>query len=233
MKRLVQTRLERFQSFSQASTQSLSNPSSESMRFHVHRNLRLSNIGFGAYRLKSPEPLIAALNCGIHLIDTAPNFEKGKSECIIGDVLKDRFEAKISDRDQLCIVTKSGYLDASCRWLNKIDSADTGKGHFHSLDPISIEADLTQSLQRLRVEFVDVLMLNNPERMMLDSRQRRSSTQMEDMIFKAFQHLGKEVERGMNRVFRLTCEQVESNHLEFAQTQWQIHYWTIMFLSLD
>ena len=80
-----------------------------------------------------------AIDGGINLFDTAPNYANTKSECILGKALEDK-------RDSVVLVSKFGHTpegpkEFSVDWFWK-----------------SLEA----SLDRLRTDYLDVLLLHNP-----------------------------------------------------------------------
>jgi aryl-alcohol dehydrogenase-like predicted oxidoreductase len=127
---------------------------------HPHRiHQAVSEIGFGAWQLNNPsfhttteEEAVAlvhrALDEGVTLFDTAPNYGEGNSERTLGIALK-------NVRDKVFINTKFGH------------SATGG------LD-FSVEAlatSLEGSLSRLDTDYVDGLILHNPGIELLDGRQ--------------------------------------------------------------
>ena len=113
--------------------------------------LEVSEIGFGAWQLCNSdswggmdEPTALrlvdeAIDGGINLFDTAPNYADTKSERILGRALQNK-------RDKVILVSKFGHTpegpkDFSVDWFWK-----------------SLEA----SLGRLRTDYLDVLLLHNP-----------------------------------------------------------------------
>ena len=113
--------------------------------------LEVSEIGYGAWQLcnsdswggmddKTALRLIdAAIDGGINLFDTAPNYAATRSESILGRALR-------SKRDQVVLVSKFGHTpegpkEFSVDWFWK-----------------SLEA----SLGRLQTDYLDVLLLHNP-----------------------------------------------------------------------
>lgn len=119
--------------------------------FYRHaQGLRLSSAGIGTY-LGEPsdskdaayeESIRAAIEGGVNLIDTASNYRGGRSERVIGRVLKGR------SREELVVCTKAGY---------RLD------GPGHSLDPAFLGDCLRGSRESLGVDRVDVFYLHNPE----------------------------------------------------------------------
>jgi aryl-alcohol dehydrogenase-like predicted oxidoreductase len=87
--------------------------------------------------------ILEAIDGGIDLFDTAPNYAESKSECILGEVLRDR-------RDEVVLVSKFGHTpegpkEFSVNWF------------WESLE---------SSLRRLQTDYLDVLLLHNPPREM-------------------------------------------------------------------
>jgi aryl-alcohol dehydrogenase-like predicted oxidoreductase len=119
--------------------------------------LKISEIGFGAWAIgeawwgKQPEnesidALHKALDVGVNFIDTAAGYGDGKSERIIGQVLKDR-------REDVIVATKtppadgpwppSPYCDADDRYSEKY-----------------IRQNIEERLRNLNTDCIDVLQLH-------------------------------------------------------------------------
>ena len=113
--------------------------------------LEVSEIGFGAWQLCNSDSwgsmddqtalrlIDAAVDGGINLFDTAPNYAATKSERILGKALKGR-------RDKAVLVSKFGHTpegpkEFSVDWFWK---------------------SLEESLNRLQTDYLDVLLLHNP-----------------------------------------------------------------------
>ena len=113
--------------------------------------LEVSEIGFGAWQLcngdswggmddRTAHRLIhEAIDGGINLFDTAPNYADTKSERILGEALKNK-------RDNVVLVSKFGHTPEG----PKVFSVDW---FWESLEA---------SLGRLRTDYLDVLLLHNP-----------------------------------------------------------------------
>ena len=108
-----------------------------------------ARFGFGCYRISDNVPeheeaLRYALSLGIDVVDTSHNYTNGGSERLVGRVLKERSEnaehPQGANAKRPLVITKLAYADN--------DTLDT---HF------------TESLMRLKTQFVDVLLLHNPE----------------------------------------------------------------------
>jgi aryl-alcohol dehydrogenase-like predicted oxidoreductase len=85
-----------------------------------------------------------AIDAGITSLDTANGYAGGKSEEIIGSLIKGR-------RDQLILATKAG-----------IYRGDAGDAPL--LSPVGLRRSLTASLRRLDVDTVDIFYLHQPDR---------------------------------------------------------------------
>ncbi len=113
--------------------------------------LDVSEISFGAWQLGNDdswektsgdlaERLVhAALESGINLFDTAPNYGGGESERLLGEALAGR-------RGEVVLVSKFGHRVGGPK--------DFSVGRF--------DDGLDASLERLRTDYLDVLLLHNP-----------------------------------------------------------------------
>jgi len=118
--------------------------------------LRVSAVGFGAWQLNNPawggpdegasiDLVQAALDAGCNFFDTAPGYGGGASEQLLGKALKGR-------REQAVLCTKYGHADPQ-----QADFSAAG-----------LRPSLEGSLRRLQTDHVDVLLLHNPPRDLLD-----------------------------------------------------------------
>lgn len=113
--------------------------------------LEVSEIGFGAWQLcnsyswaemdeQMAHRLVhEAVERGINLFDTAPNYAHTKSERVLGDALRGK-------RDRVVLVSKFGHTPEGPKEF-------TVDWFWSSLD---------ESLNRLRTDYLDVLLLHNP-----------------------------------------------------------------------
>ncbi|MEJ2720241.1 MAG: aldo/keto reductase [bacterium] len=119
--------------------------------------LDVSEVGFGAWQLGNTDAwggmndetalrLVArAIDGGINLFDTAPNYAATNSERLLG-------EALLGKRHSVILVSKFGHPPEG----DKNFAVDRFR---HSLDA---------SLKRLRTDYLDVLLLHNPDAAMYD-----------------------------------------------------------------
>jgi aryl-alcohol dehydrogenase-like predicted oxidoreductase len=145
------------------------------IRPFLRKEVLVSQLGIGTYRLHSSiqeheDALRVALQSGVNLIDTSTNYTLGGAESLIGKVLQDLGGESV--REQVVIVTKAGYIQGP--QLNKIRSLSAGEKLYddlvpyqddcwHCIQPEFLEDQLKQSLSRLKVKALDVLLLHNPE----------------------------------------------------------------------
>jgi aryl-alcohol dehydrogenase-like predicted oxidoreductase len=99
-----------------------------------------------------------AINNGIKVIDTAPNYYDGKSEIWIGNAISD---LPINLRDDLVLVTKAGQLsnpEIKSGIHNKLST-----NQYWCFDVKYFEYSISRSLDRLNIEKIDCLLIHNPE----------------------------------------------------------------------
>jgi len=113
--------------------------------------LEVSEIGFGGWQLCNDDSwggmdtptahrlIHAAVEGGINLFDTAPNYANTRSERVLGDALRGK-------REKVVLVSKFGHTPEG-RTLFTVD------WFWESLE---------SSLRRLRTDYLDVLLLHNP-----------------------------------------------------------------------
>ncbi|GJJ72291.1 uncharacterized protein EMPS_04648 [Entomortierella parvispora] len=173
------------------------------------RGLKLSKLGFGAYRVNGSQPshaaaLVKAIQSGVNVIDTSSHFGHGASETFIGNTLEEMFKQDKVKREQLVVVSKAGFiLPTTARFpdetLSNVDSfAKISEMSYHSIHPTYLESQITGSLERLKLDKLDIFMLNNPERMLGDRNLPGGfgKTRLYKEIAEAFKYLDQEVEKG-------------------------------------
>uniref|UniRef100_A0A7S0G4H3 NADP-dependent oxidoreductase domain-containing protein n=1 Tax=Rhodosorus marinus TaxID=101924 RepID=A0A7S0G4H3_9RHOD len=133
-----------------------------------------ARVGMGAYRLsndtqKHRRALETALVSGVQVIDTAASWGDGRSEQLIGEVLEELLsESKVS-REEVLIVSKGGYLEGfelrNRQQQNRIpqNAVPFSTEGLYSLDPEFLKSQISSSLQRLRTDYVDYYLIQNPE----------------------------------------------------------------------
>lgn len=151
--------------------------------FRQTQNLMVSSVGIGTY-LGQPNDstdasytaaIVAAVESGINVIDTAINYRLQRSERSVGTALRVLARKDIT-RDEIVVCTKGGYLtpDGSMpadpnryffeEYLQKgIFSAKEIAAGSHCMTARFLENQLGRSLKNLQVDCIDVYYLHNPE----------------------------------------------------------------------
>ena len=119
----------------------------------------VSRLGFGAWQLgnrnsrewgdpdQDPVRLVhAAIDAGITFFDTSPNYGNGASTDILGMALRDR-------RHAVVINSKFGHSPAGT-----------------SFAPADLRPSVEDSLRRLKTDYIDSLLLHNPDYALCDGR---------------------------------------------------------------
>jgi aryl-alcohol dehydrogenase-like predicted oxidoreductase len=121
--------------------------------------MHVSEIGLGAWQLANPDwglndrsealrIIQKSLEAGCNFFDTAPGYGEGRSEELLGEGLK-------HVRREVIICTKFSHY------------SDDGKRDFHAKN---IGPVLEGSFRGLQTDYVDILLLHNPPREMMDGR---------------------------------------------------------------
>lgn len=175
--------------------------------------LYASICGFGGYRIDNQnsshyQALQKAIISGINVIDTSSNYSDGASEKLIGNVIADLVKNDFINRDEIIVISKGGYLQGT-NLSSAIKRENTGKGFsevvkcspdlWHCISPDFLEDQITQSLNRLQLEKIDIYLLHNPEYFLtysLISDPERREREYYRRIKQAFIQLEKEVADG-------------------------------------
>jgi aryl-alcohol dehydrogenase-like predicted oxidoreductase len=151
--------------------------------FRETQRLVLSSLGIGTY-LGQPDgktdegytgAVVAAVENGINVIDTAINYRFQRSERSIGVALR-QLATKGIEREEIVLCTKGGYLtpdssmpaDPNEYFFHEyiqpgVFSAKDIAAGSHCMTPRFLKDQLGRSLKNLGVECVDVYYLHNPE----------------------------------------------------------------------
>jgi aryl-alcohol dehydrogenase-like predicted oxidoreductase len=156
--------------------------------FRQARELVLSSLGIGTYLGQPNEntdsgytaAIVAAIESGINVIDSAINYRLQRSERSVGTALKVLARKNFS-RDEIVVCTKGGYLtpDGSMpadpnryffeEYIQKgVFTAKDIAGGCHCIAARFLENQLGRSLKNLGVECVDIYYLHNPETQLSD-----------------------------------------------------------------
>jgi len=169
----------------------------------------VSSVGLGTYLGEASEAvddgyeraLVAGLEGGCNVVDTASNYRCGRSERIVGRALG---RAEV-DRSAVVVATKGGFLpfdgdqpDDPAAALRErfvddgpVDPADLVAGQ-HCIAPDFIDAMVDRSLDRLGVETVDCYYVHNPETQL----RTRSRAAVYDQLEATFERLERRVDAG-------------------------------------
>jgi uncharacterized protein len=174
--------------------------------------LLVSPVGFGGYRVRDDSPLhrralADALRGGVNLVDTSTNYGDGRSEALVGLVLQNLVQQGELRREHVVVVSKAGYLQgqnlarARARTPAFPEVVELGAELAHCIHPEFLRAQLDESLGRLGLERLDVLLLHNPEYFLEDAHARgvereAAREQYRARLRAAFEHLEAEVQRG-------------------------------------
>ncbi len=129
-------------------------------RFVKKFNMEVSELGFGAWQLGSPGDFFdemdidygvnlvrEAYHKGVTFFDTAPGYSDGNSEVILGKALKDV-------RSKVFINTKVGH----------------GPNGINEFSVEGINTSIHRSLERLQTDYLDSVILHNPEKHILEGK---------------------------------------------------------------
>ena len=217
--------------------------------------MTVSRIGFGGYRVHEFEPehrqaLRDALAKGVNVIDTSSNYTDGASERMIGDVTREMIEQGSLAREEFVLVTKVGYVQGSNLREAKErqgtarafpDMVEFQQDVWHNISPQFLEDQITKSLERLKTDSIDVLLLHNPEYFL---KAGGSRDVYYARIEKAFRHLEAECERGRIKYYGIssnTFPEVESRSdftslvkvLEIARSISKAHRFAVVQLPFN
>jgi aryl-alcohol dehydrogenase-like predicted oxidoreductase len=148
--------------------------------------------------------IVAAVESGINLIDTAINYRLQRSERTVGTALKVLAHKGIA-RDEVVVCTKGGYLTPDgtmpadpnhyffTEYLQKgIFTAKDIAAGCHCMTDHFLANQLARSLKNLQVECVDIYYLHNPETQLSEITPAEFLKRVRD----AFLFLEMAVERG-------------------------------------
>lgn len=147
------------------------------------QGMTMSSIGIGTY-LGTPtsdqdtryiEAVKLALGLGCNVVDTSINYRLQRSERAVAEALHHWFSNGLQ-RNEIVICTKGGFLpfDSEYKgtprdWLQEtliapgIITSDDIVGGVHCMSPPYLRHQISQSLQNLGLETIDIYYLHNPE----------------------------------------------------------------------
>jgi len=170
--------------------------------------MQVSEIGLGAWQLANPSWGIndkaealrivqQSLAAGCNFFDTAPGYGNGVSEDLLGQGLA-------SARKEVVICTKFGYSPEGVENFNT-----------DNIRPI-----LEGSLRRLRTDYVDILLLHNPVRELMDGRTATQYAELERL-----KQEGKIREYGVSLDWKIELETViETTNSKAIELMYNVFY---------
>ncbi|HKW35772.1 MAG TPA: aldo/keto reductase [Candidatus Acidoferrum sp.] len=185
--------------------------------FRETQRMVLSSLGIGTYLGQPDEKtdaaytaaVVAAVENGINVIDSAINYRFQRSEKSIGAALQ-QLPAKGISREEIVLCTKGGYLtpegsmpaDPNEYFFREyiqrgIFSAKALAAGSHCMTPTFLKDQLGRSLKNLGVECVDVYYLHNPETQLSEI----AKPEFLQRVRAAFEFLESAVEAGEIRFY--------------------------------
>ena len=185
--------------------------------FRETQRMELSSLGIGTY-LGQPDErtdaayaaaIVAAVENGINVIDSAINYRFQRSERSIGAALQ-QLATKGFSREEIVLCTKGGYLtpdgsmpaDPNQYFFHEyiqpgiFHAKDLAAGS-HCMTPKFLKDQLGRSLKNLGVECVDVYYLHNPETQLSEI----AKPEFLQRVRTAFEFLESAVEAGEIRYY--------------------------------
>jgi aryl-alcohol dehydrogenase-like predicted oxidoreductase len=184
--------------------------------------LTVSAAAFGSYRVdhrvaSHRAAFAKAVRMGINVVDTSSNYAGGNSERLVGEVIAGLEQYGKAKRENVVVVSKGGYIQGQLfeemqRRANAphadytagselSDLVRHSNGLWHSIHPDFLRDQITDSLERLGLETIDVYLLHNPEYFIewaIGEGRDEEEVHAEyyARIEKAFRYLESEVQRG-------------------------------------
>ena len=176
----------------------------------------VSSLGIGTYLgdcedsedSRYTSTVVAALERGVNLLDTAINYRCQRSERAIGEAIRIAMDRGIVQRDEFVVCTKGGYIPLDRTppatkegYRGFLQNEYYGPGIMkaedviaggHCLTPRYLADQIDRSRRNLGVACIDAYYLHNPEQQ-LDALPR---TAFADIIRAAFAELEEQVRRG-------------------------------------
>lgn len=188
---------------------------------HFYRKLVdgtvVSSLGLGTYLGECEDAedarytatVIAALEKGVNILDTAINYRCQRSERAIGEALRTMFSGGDIAREEVVVCTKGGYIPLERTppatkegYRGFLHSEYYGPGVMgpddvisggHCLAPRYLDDQIERSRKNLGLAFIDIYYIHNPEQQ-LDVLSRADFL---DVVRAAFSTLEKQVARGV------------------------------------
>ncbi len=108
---------------------------------------------------RSVDAIIASIDAGVNLIDTAPVYGLGKSEELVGRAIRGR-------RDKVLIATKCGLIwdrpEGTLRFT-MVDVDESRRPIHYDMSPPAVRRGIEDSLRRLGTDVIDLLQIHWPD----------------------------------------------------------------------
>lgn len=185
--------------------------------FRSLQRLWVSSIGLGTYLgnhdettdVEYHQAIVAAIESGCNVIDTAINYRCQRSERSIGTALKE-LARKNYGRDEVVIATKGGFLpfdgmppsDPKNYIIKTFIESGVAAGAdivggYHCMTPRYLLNQLDASLTNLDLECIDIYYVHNPESQL----GKVSPAEFDERLIKAFDALEEAVARGKLQLY--------------------------------
>ncbi len=163
--------------------------------YRQFEGLQISTLGLGTY-LGNPDDVtdiayrdavITAVRGGINFLDTAINYRHQRSERSIGAALAQIFTAGDTQRDQIIVATKAGFLTPGA--VPEFLRPDDVVSGMHSMHPDFLADQIGRSRVNLGLDTIDIFYLHNPETQLglvsrdeFERRVRLAFTKLETLV---------------------------------------------------
>lgn len=209
----------------------------EGTGYFLFRELKLSRIAFGGYRIGLEDPehkeaLQLALHSGVNVIDISANYGDGEAESLVGKVLDENFKKRHLHRKEIFLVTKAGYIQG--RNMKLVESREKEKdpfpeityyqpGCYHCISPEFLEDQLERSRKRLGVSTIDAFLLHNPEYFLSHSEKNKvlkeeAHAEYYRRIKEAFRFLEKARKEGKIQFYGISSNTFPVPESEYTHT---------------
>ena len=185
--------------------------------FRLRYGLQLSSVGIGTYRGAADaatstgyvESIVAAVEAGCNVIDTAINYRHMRSERDVGAALARLFATGAARRDELIVCSKGGFLpydgappaDRLAFIQERLEELDLAPlelvGGVHCMAPAYLSQQIGVSLTNLGLQTIDVYYLHNPETQL----QYVTPDEFRSRLRAAFERLEQEAADGRIRFY--------------------------------
>ena len=207
--------------------------------FRQEQGLWLSSIGLGTYLGKEDQEtdtnyakaIETAIESGCNFLDTAINYRHQRSERVIGSTLKNLFEKKKIERDEVVVATKGGFIPFDTAYpadpykylqdhfvkYGALEAKDIVAG-CHVMTPRYLEFEITQSLKNLELDTLDIYYIHNPETQL----EKLSKEAFYTALWDIFEMLENQVSLGRIRYYGAATWngfRMEKEHSENIQLQ--------------